>query len=392
MRAAFMIRTACIAALLCLHGVCTPHPAFAQSPAARDTATARPASATAIGEGEAENVERVNKWTVGVVGGMIEGAPIRFATDIQIALDDGDNLRILPIVSRGVRQNVIDLLYLKGVDVAVLYTDALDGFRKEGVIKNIDKRVNYISHLFLSGVHLIARPEIKSLKDLEGKKVGFQGRGTGVSVTSAIVYERAGVNVEPAYITNNQAIEQMKTGEMAALIYLVSKAHPSITAIDPKLGFHLIPIPYDKFTDYYVPMTFESSDYPNLVQPGEKVESIAVPAVLAVYNWPKNSDRYRKVERFIQYYFDRFDKFKSPPFQKDWKEINLSATVPGWTRYWLADLLLQRMDHGRQAAASAADAPALTSQEKATLTSGQNDPAARQMVDDFLEWKRKQKR
>jgi TRAP-type uncharacterized transport system substrate-binding protein len=392
MRTPFMIRMACIAAIICLHGAGTSKAVFAQSPAVRDAAAAPPASPTAIAEGEAESVERVNKWTVGVVGGMIEGSPIRFASDIQVALDDGDNLRILPIISRGVRQNVIDLLYLKGVDVAVLYTDALDAFRKEGKIKNIDKRVNYISHLFLSGVHLIARPEIKTLKDLEGKKVGFQGKGTGVSVTSGIVYERAGVNVEPVYITNNQAIEKMKTGEIAALIYLVSKAHPSITSIDPKLGFHLVPIPYDKFMDYYVPMTFENSDYPNLVQPDEKVESIAVPAVLAVYNWPKNSDRYRKVERFIQYYFDRFDKFKSPPFQKEWKEINLSATVPGWTRYWLADQLLQQMDRSRQTAASAADAPALASQEKAPLSAGQNDPAARQMVNDFLEWKRKQKR
>jgi TRAP-type uncharacterized transport system substrate-binding protein len=392
MRAPFRIRMASIAAIIGLHGACMSQAVFAQSSASRDAAAARSASPTAIAEGEAESVERVNKWTVGIAGGMIEGAPIRFATDIQIALDDGDDLRILPIVSRGVRQNVLDLLYLRGVDVAVLYTDALDGFRKEGKIRNIDKRINYISHLFLSGVHLIARPEIKSLKDLEGKKVGFQGKGTGVSVTSAIVYERTGVNVEPVYITNNQAIEKMKTGEMAALIYLVSKAHPSITSIDPKLGFHLIPIPYEKFMDYYVPMTFENGDYPNLVQPDDKVESIAVPAVLAVYNWPKTSDRYRKVERFVQYYFDRFEKFKSPPFQKEWKEINLSATVPGWTRYWLAEQLLQQMDRARKASASAADAPALTSQEKAALASGQNDPAVHQMVNDFLEWKRKQKR
>ena len=60
-------------------------------------------------------------------------------------------------------------------------------------------------------------------------------------------------------------------------------------------------------------MTFENSDYPNLVKPDEKVESIGVPAVLAVYNWPENSDRFRKIERFIQYYFNRFDKFKELP-------------------------------------------------------------------------------
>ena len=389
MRAPFVLIMVCVAAILSWVAAASAQTVLAQTQAKSSRDAAKPRAApTAIAEGEAESIERVNKWTVGIVGGMIEGAPIRFATDIQIALDDGDDLRVLPIVSRGVKQNVLDLLYLKGVDAAVLYTDALDEFRQEGKIKNIDKRINYISHLFLSGVHLLARPEITSLKDLEGKKVGFQGRGTGVSVTSAIVYGRSGIKVEPVYITNNQAIEQMKTGEMAALIYLVVKAHPSLTSLDPKLGFHLIPIPYDKFTDYYVPITFENSDYPNLVKPDEKVESIGVPAVLAVYNWPKNSDRFRKVERFIQYYFDRFDKFKAPPFQKEWKEINLSASVPGWTRYWLAEQLLQKMEPGRQASSGSVS---VTGQEKAT-SSSLSDPAAQKMLQEFLEWKRRQQK
>jgi uncharacterized protein len=34
-------------------------------------------------------------------------------------LNDGDNLRILPIVSYGAASNLDDLLYLRGVDAAV---------------------------------------------------------------------------------------------------------------------------------------------------------------------------------------------------------------------------------------------------------------------------------
>ena len=350
---------------------------------------ARSQVSTAIAEGEAEALARVNAWTVGVVGGMIEGAPIRFATDIQVALDDGDNLRILPIVSRGVKQNVIDLLYLKGVDVGVVYTDVFDEFRRDGKIRNIDRRINYISQLFLSGVHVLVRPEIRELKDLEGKKFGFQGRGTGVSVTSTILFDRMGINVEPIYITNNQALEKMKTGEMHGLIYLVSKAHPSLTSIDPKFGFHLLSIPYEKFGDYYVPMTFENADYPNLVQPDEKVETLGVPAVLAVYNWPKGSDRFRKVERFIQYYFDRFDQLKKPPYQKEWKEINLAATVPGWTRYWMAEQLLKDPQRKWQLQSSAdAALPSATNTSSFDL----NDPANRKVFDEFMEWKRRTSR
>ena len=357
-----------------------------QTLAAEARERARAQVPTAISEGEAESVARVNNWTVGIVGGMIEGAPIRFATDIQIALDDGDNLRILPIVSRGVKQNVVDLLYLKGVDAGVVYTDVFDEFRQEGKIRNIERRINYLSHLFLSGVHVLVRPEIKELKDLEGKKFGFQGRGTGVSVTSAILFKRMGINVEPVYITNHQAIEKMKTGEMHGLIYLVSKAHPSLTSIDPKFGFHLISVPYDKFTDYYVPMTFENSDYPNLVKPDEKVEAIGVPAVLAVYNWPKGSERFRKVERFIQYYFDRFDQFKKPPYQKEWKEINLAATVPGWTRYWYAEQLLQERERKRQISSSAGIAPTTDARQTLDLS----DPVRQKEYNEFLEWKRRQ--
>jgi hypothetical protein len=354
--------------------------------AAQELRVARTDQTTAQTEGESENVMRANAWTIGVVGGMIEGAPIRFAADLQIALDDGDNLRILPIVSRGVKQNVLDILYLKGVDAGVLYTDALDEFRNEGKIRNIDKRINYISHLFLSGVHAVVRPEIKELKDLEGKKFGFQGRGTGVSVTSAVIFKRMGINVEPVYITNNQALEKMKTGEMHGFIYLVSKGHASVTSIDPKLGFHLLSIPYEKFTDYYVPITYEHTDYPNLIKPDEKVDAIGVPAVLAVYNWPRGSDRFRKLERFIQYYFDRFDRFKNPPFQKDWKEVNLAAAVPGWNRYWYAEQLLAARQSGRP---TAGRDMVLTSQE-ANSSVDMNDPEVKKQFNEFLEWKRQQ--
>jgi TRAP-type uncharacterized transport system substrate-binding protein len=361
--------------------------AAAQSPnaEARNIAVAQAQPATALAEGEAESVLRANNWTIGIVGGMIEDAPTRFAADLQIALDDGDELRILPIVSRGVKQNVLDLLYLKGVDAGVLYTDAFDEFRRGGKIKNIDNRINYISQLFLSGIHVLVRPEIKSLKDLEGKKLGFHGRGTGVSVTSGLIFERMGVKVEPVYVTNNQALEKMKTGELHGLVYLVSKAHPSVTSIDPQLGFHLLSIPYEKFTDYYVPTTYVNADYPNLIKPGDKVETISVPAVLAVYNWPKGTDRFRKLERFIQYYFERFYTLKSPPFQKDWKEINLAAKVPGWNRYWFAEQMLARM----QANARSSTGSLASSAEKTTPPSPP-DAGMQKRFNDFMEWKQQQ--
>jgi hypothetical protein len=73
------------------------------------------------------------------------------------------------------------------------------------------------------------------------------------------------------------------------------------------------------------------------------IDTVSVPTVLAVYNWPKGNDRHRRVERFTQYFFDRFDKFLAPGFHPKWKEVNLSTPVPGWTRFAVAEQMLRRL-------------------------------------------------
>src|SRR4051794_36245212 len=54
---------------------------------------------------DAQAIEKLNAWTVGLAGGLLEGAPIRFATEIARTVDDGENLHVLPIVTRGPAEN-----------------------------------------------------------------------------------------------------------------------------------------------------------------------------------------------------------------------------------------------------------------------------------------------
>src|SRR4029077_12272126 len=73
-------------------------------------------------------------------------------------------------------------------------------------------------------------------------------------------------------------------------------------------------------------------DYPNLISEGESVDTIAVPAVLAAYNWAPNTDRYRKLSLFVDAFFTKFPTLQNPPFHPKWKEVSLSAPLPGWQR------------------------------------------------------------
>jgi TRAP-type uncharacterized transport system substrate-binding protein len=287
--------------------------------------------------------QRKNAWTVGIVGGLMEGTYMRFAHEIAKVLDDGDNLRILPIVSYGAAGNLDDLLYLRGVDVAVTQSDVFEYFRTVRKTPNLDQRVNYIIRLPISEVHILAREDIKSIEDLRGKKVNLGPEGSASSLTGTIIFQRLGIQIQQTNIDGALALQALKSGELSALVRVVGKPVDFLARIPANSGVHLLQIPFSKkFADYYTLGELESKDYPNLIPQGQRIDTIAVPAVLAVYNWPKGKDRYQRVQRFTERLFANWEKFQKPPFHPKWKDINLAATVPGWNRFSVAEEMLLR--------------------------------------------------
>jgi TRAP-type uncharacterized transport system substrate-binding protein len=297
-------------------------------------------------EGGTDSALRVKKntWTVGVAGGQLSGTYMTFANELAEVLDDGDNLRILPMVTYGAASNMDDLLYLRNVDIAVTQADVFDYFRTQRKISNLESRVNYIVRLPASEMHVLARTDIKSIEDLRGKKVSFGPAGSASSLTGTIVFQRLGVQVEQVLYDNPTALQKLKTGELAALVRVIGRPIDFFAKIPPNSGLHFVPIPFSKiFSDYYALGELSSKEYPTLVPDGQSVDTLAVPAVLAVFNWPKNTDRYRRVERFVESMFNKWEKFREPPRHPKWRDVNLAATVPGWTRWGFADEMLKRV-------------------------------------------------
>jgi TRAP-type uncharacterized transport system substrate-binding protein len=344
---------------------------------------------TAADSGEGNTVAKINNWTVGLAGGLPEGTFLRFSAEIARNVNDSEHLRVLPVVTQGATDNIKDLLYLRGIDIAITNADVLEHFKTVERIPNIEKRINFVSEMVISEVHMVVRPEINSFKDLEGKKVSFHTAGAGSSTTAPIVFQRMGVKVEPVYINNAIALEKMRTGEIAAIVNNGAKPQDLLSKFKNDAGFKLMPIPFDRFDDaYYIPAVLTSDDYPNFIKPGEKVNTLGVQTVLAVYNWPRDSDRYRRVERFIEYYFDRFEGLQKPPYHPKWKSVNLAAQVPGWTRYVAAEERLKQLTVAK------AKPPAAPSSEQARaqpVRTGTTDAAAQEkLFQQFLEWSRKQ--
>ena len=334
-----------------------------------------------------------NEWTVGIVGGLFSGTYMRFAVELAHALDDGDNLRVLPIVSFGAASNLDDLLYLRGVDIAVTQSDVFEYFRTVRKTANLNKRINYIIRLPVSEVHILARNEIHSIEDLRGKKVNLGPIGSASSLTGAIVFQRLGINIEQTNLNYPAALKMLKSGELSALIRVVGKPVDALVRIPENSGFHLISIPFSKkFADYYTLGEFSSQDYPTLIPPGQRIDTIAVPAVLAVYNWSPKTDRFNRVQRFVERLFEKWDKFQHPPFHPKWRDVNLAATVPGWTRFSVAEEMLKRMMK-----ASASSPQKLKQNFKtflsknSNITRPQNAAEREALFKEFMAWRQKQR-
>ena len=103
-----------------------------------------------------------------------------------------------------------------------------------------------------------------------------------------------------------------------------------------------MPIPYDrKLEDLYLPTTLSGEEYPNLLAPGQKIDTAAASQLLVTFNWPDKSERYNKVARFVDAFFSKFGEFGRPPRHPKWKEASIMAVIPGWQRFkpaedWLA--------------------------------------------------------
>jgi TRAP-type uncharacterized transport system substrate-binding protein len=319
--------------------------------------------------------QRTNAWTVGVAGGQLSGTYMRLADELAQVLDDGDNLRVIPIVTYGAASNLDDLLYLRHVDAVMTQSDIFEYFRTQRKTPNLENRIHYITRLPLSEIHLLAGTDIKSIEDLRGKKVSFGPAGAASSLTGTIIFQRLGVKVEQVLLDNPTALQKLKSGELAALVRVIGKPVDFFAHIPANSGLHLVPIPFSKiFADYYALGEFTSEEYPTLVPQGQKIDTIAVPAVLAVYNWPKDTFRYWRVRRFTEALFTKWDKFHEPHRHPKWRDVNLAATVPGWTRWSVAEESLRRKHQKGQS-------PAVSS-----LTQEQHEVLFHQ----FLKWREQQ--
>ena len=384
---------ACFAAMLGA-ALMIPLAAGAQQSAQIAQAVKRPApqtqSQTPAGR-YASQRDTLNQNTVTVISGNPNGTYLYLAYDMSAVLDDGNELRILPVIGKGGYQNVMDVLHLRGVDLCITQSNIMTYLKKTGEMgPNIENRLAFITRLYNEEMHILAGPGIESVKELNGKKVNFSDVGSGTQFSTRLIFELLGIKATEINVGQADGYQMVKSGEIAATVLIAGKPTGSFGKFKLEPGMKLLPVPYTEVLEQdYFPAKLTSDDYPALVPKGSSIETVAVASVLAAYNWPRDTDRYRRVATFIDAFFAKFPEFQKPARHAKWREANINSALKGWKRFPAAEEWLAR-NAGKQASTSNAGIdPGIVRAQAAKAAP--NDPAAQErLFQEFMEWAKSQ--
>ncbi len=336
--------------------------------------------------------QKVNENVVMLLAGQLGEPYIQLAQDIAVAVDDADRLRVLPVASGGAVKNVRDILLLRGADLGITTVQALNDLKASGEFgPQLERQIAYVAALSVDAFHVLARPGIASIRDLTGKTVAFNTKGSGTQRFGPMVFKQLGIEVKEAYMLQGDALEAMRKGEVEATVCSCALPVPAYPAVNPEWGFKLLEVPYVPALEQdYVPATLTSANYPNLIAPDGRVRTIATSTVLVTFNWGPGTDRYRKLEAFVNAFFANVDKLMQPPRHPAWKQFNIAASIKNWQRFPAAKEWLDRQaaDAELKTKADASGLDVARARAQATNAAPSDTAEQERLFKEFIEWSR----
>ena len=330
--------------------------------------------------------------TVGMLTGDVDSTGLRIASDLARVLDNGNELRIIPMAGKGSIQNINDLITLKSVDIAIVQSDVLTRFAKISRQPGFQTHTQYVAKLYSEEFHVLSRMQFLCLQDLAGRRVSFGPKDSGMAITAETVFEANGIAVNPLYLDHEEAIERLKRGELDALVYVGGKPSRAFDKISHKDKVHFLDVEYlPGLQAAYLPAIMTAEDYPGLVAPNESVGTIAVSTVMAVHSLPPQSERFRILSRFTERFFASIDKFKTGSYSPKWREVDIRAPLRGWQRFQPAERWLFANAELRTEPVAAPGDPKLKTMVKKFVKSQRGSSANQEeLFNKFIRWYQQQ--
>ncbi len=284
---------------------------------------------------------------IGMVTGPKTGTYIAFGKDIaREASKEGVKVDVYD--SKGSIDNIQRITSKEKVGLAIVQSDTL-GFLSRSKSKRsmeIAKKLRLVAPLYDEEVHVLANRDIKSIEDLNGKRVVVGGEDSGSTITAENIFSILGISPSKRFEADPpHAVIAVLNHDADAMIFVsgkpvrVFKNMEELAKITsgPNAGklaqVHFLPLNDPRLLKEYKPATITHNDYSYVT--GD-VPTIAVTALLVTYDYTlKNGPYYRdhcaNMAKLVKSLYDNMEDLRTTGHPK-WQEVDMNADVGDWKR------------------------------------------------------------
>lgn len=280
--------------------------------------------------------------SIGMVTGASTGTYIQFGKDIA-SVSQQSGITILVKPSKGSLDNIRRMSSAENAAFAIVQSDVLGYLSKssDANFRRYAKDLRLIYPFYHEEVHLFARKEIQTLRDLAGKTIVLGPKSSGSNMTAWNILEIA--NINPAKRLNvsiDEGISMVLRGDADAVFVVAGKPRKGFTNLfsTNKTGVkqllqqvHFVPLDDKALLAEYVSSELRHEDY-SLIE--GSIPTIAVKALLVTYDFSSSDSAYFKKRcqqiGAISTAIRQNIKTLQQQHHKKWQQVNLDGDMEAW--------------------------------------------------------------
>lgn len=271
---------------------------------------------------------------------ILTGGPT--GTYIQIGRDMSDlasacGIDLIVQESAGSLENFLGVRKRRHTQLGIVQSDVLEYLKtyssEDPEIARAIFGVRIAFPLYNEEVHILAKRDVNSLSDLNGRRVAVGVEDSGTFLTASLVLDLAGVTpAERLTINADTSLQMLLAGDIDAFFYVAGAPTKIFQTdqIDPE-KLHLLPITDPTLAAVYTPSKIDAGTYPFQQ---DSIDVVAVKAVLMTYEYDPRRNAYhrescRAVSDAAHLIVKQFQTLQQSGHPK-WNDVDLNDIPPGW--------------------------------------------------------------
>jgi TRAP transporter TAXI family solute receptor len=280
--------------------------------------------------------------SVGMVTGSSTGTYIQFGKDIA-SVSQQSGVTLLVKSSKGSLDNIRRMSSSENAAFAIVQSDVLGYLSKNSDVnfRRYAKRLRLIYPFYDEEVHLFARKEIQTLRDLAGKTIVVGPKSSGSNMTAWNILKIA--KIKPAKKLNvsiDDGISMVLRGDADAVFVVAGKPRKGFTNLFSTTNsgvkqllqqVHFVPLNDKALLEEYVSSDLSSQEYSIIDQ---SIATIAVKALLVTYDFSSEHSAYFKKRcqqiRTISNAIRQNIGILRQQHHKKWLQVDLDGDMESW--------------------------------------------------------------